>query len=113
MKRFQQLIKQARGDVPAWAIAPLADAQLHAVARLLDENDVTEVLDWLDYLAAEKANLPEWDGDSAVDIADAQHELARLLTAAPAAQQALTDDALATRSDDTRQWLKIAMGGAG
>lgn len=109
MKRFQHLIRQARGDTPPWFKAPLTAAQIDTVARLLEPADVTEVLDWLDHLADEKAMLPEWDGDSADDIAGAQHDLARLLAAAPAARPVLDGNAIATRSEDTSRWLGIAI----
>jgi hypothetical protein len=113
MKRFQQLLVAERDGAPPWADVTLADDRVAALAARLGNDDVTDILDWMDHIAAEKAALPQWDGDTHSDIGMAQHQLARLLAALPASLASTLDNALASRPDETRQWVRIARDAAG
>jgi len=66
------------------------------------------MLAWMERLATEKINLPEWDGDSSDDISKAQMELARLLVVLVTRFDLDPEITLASAGEETGRWLDIA-----
>ena len=77
-KRFQSIIAEVLG-----ADAPLGGSpsvsQLALVAARLGDDDITDIRETLEALAAEKDSVPDWDGDTQDDIARAEATLFALL----------------------------------
>jgi hypothetical protein len=107
VKRFQEWIKEARGDLSAWASTPETCVPL--VAARCEPPDITDLLEALDHLAEEKAALPEWDGDSHDGIGKAQELFARILAALPGELQPLVSEGLERRAPETRAWVRLAL----
>lgn len=107
MKRFQEWIKQARGDLPPWASLP--EECIPIVAAHCELPDLADLLDELDNLAKEKTELPDWDGDSHADIGKAQELFARILAALPRELQPHLLERLKGRNQETQDWVQLAL----
>lgn len=70
--------------------------------------DIADMLTWMERLAAEKADLPEWDGDSSDDISRAQMELARLLIVLVTRFDLDPHVTFASAGEETARWLDVA-----
>src|SRR3954468_23508880 len=81
MKRFQQLVADAKSGLSPWE--PFPEERIPSVACKLDPSDIADIIAELDQLAREKSETPSWDGDTQDDIARAQHLFARLLAFVP------------------------------
>lgn len=103
MKRFQQLIVEAKAGRAAWE--PLPAERIPLVARQLTASDIADVVGALDELAREKSEAPEWDGDTRDDIARAQELFARILCAVPPPLAASVAGALDRSAQETRDWV--------
>lgn len=81
MKRIQQLIKDAKGELQPWE--PFPESKLTLVAQQCGGSEVREIIELLDSFALELSQVPEWDGDTQDDIAAAQHLFATVLALVP------------------------------
>ena len=113
MKRFQQLIVQARDGAPPWVAATPSDEKVAWIAGQLTAPDVADILEWFDGLAMAKDELPDWDGDSRDDISRAQEFGAQLIAALPGHLRPLAKEGLSSRHEQTRMWVKLALDNSG
>ncbi|MBJ3783466.1 hypothetical protein [Devosia sediminis] len=75
MLKFQRVLADRQPPGSA-----LSQADIAAAVGLLGADDVAAIVRWMDRLAGERDELPDWDGDAADDIWRAQRDLAMLLT---------------------------------
>jgi hypothetical protein len=107
MKRFQQLLADAKSGLAPWE--PFPEERIPAVAGKLDASDIADIIAELDQLAREKSETPSWDGDTQDDITRAQHLLARLLAFVPTPLAEYVTDSVAIATDQTRDWVTLAL----
>ena len=106
VERFRTILAGAKRDGP-WST--LSEAQLDDVATQLDAADVAEIIDALDQLSREKAAVPDWDGDTQDDIAQAQETFARILSRMKGEHRGLIEAGLTAREPLTRVYLALAL----
>ncbi|MCB1499583.1 MAG: hypothetical protein KDK07_07300 [Bauldia sp.] len=63
-------IRAAAAGLNPWESIP--EDRLAAIGRRCGESEIADIIAILDGLSAERADLPDWDGDSPADIGRAQ-----------------------------------------
>jgi hypothetical protein len=107
MKRFQQLLVQAKDGLAPWESFP--QERIPVVAGALAASDIIDIIAELDRLAREKDETPAWDGDAHDDIARAQQLFAWLLASVPAPLISNVTAGLQTATRQTRDWVALAL----
>ena len=109
MKRFQQLIADAKAGLAPWE--PLPAERIPAIGGALTAADIADIVASLDDLAREKSQVPTWDGDTCDDIARTQQLFARLVVSVPPPLHSHLDAVLQGARAETREWVALARRG--
>lgn len=109
MSRYKDLLRQARAGLSPWD--RLTPQGLAALAAKLTADEIPDIVAALDDLAIAKSELPQWDGDSADDISDAQATHAAILQLLLADHRNAVEAALASPYEQTRMWVRLALDG--
>lgn len=73
--------------------------------------EIRDILSTLESLGAQRAAMPEWDGDTADDISRVQQAYARLLQHADPKYRADIQRGLQSPEETTRAWVRLALDG--
>lgn len=106
-RRFQRVLLDTLPQRQPWE-KPTAE-QLTIVAAMLGESDVFDIIAELDAMSLEKAEVPDWDGDTQDDIARAQETLAALLAQMAPRYREMIVARLHQAEPLTRQYLELAL----
>ncbi len=99
-------------DAAFEGIGPYASPGEEALQKMADNCGVFEIRDLLsrlDVLAAERAAVPAWDGDTQDDIARVQKFYALVLARVAGRYREDVEAGLASPEEETRRWVGLAL----
>lgn len=103
------LMGDAFNGVNAYALPP--EDRVQKMAALCSVIEIRDILGRLDTLAADRAALEDWDGDTQDDIARMQKFYAMVLSRVDARYRADVEAGLDSGEDETRAWVRLALDG--
>ncbi|WP_213271638.1 hypothetical protein [Hyphomonas sp.] len=103
------LMGDAFDGVNAYALPP--EERVGKMAARCSVIEIRDILGRLDTLAADRAALEDWDGDTQDDIARMQKFYAMVLSRVDARYRADVEAGLESGEDETRAWVRLALDG--
>ena len=109
ISHVRYLMGDAFDGVNAYALPP--EDRVKKMAALCGVIEIRDILGRLDTLAADRAALEDWDGDTQDDIARMQKFYAMVLSRVDPRYNADVEAGLERAEDETRAWVRLALDG--
>jgi len=103
------LVENSRVDLDTWDETP--KERIRWIAERCGIAEIEAAIKRLDALARQRADLPEWDGDTQDDIAAAQSLFKSILSCVPARYIADVAAGLRSSEEFTRAYVALALAG--
>ncbi len=100
-------VREAAAGLSPWEAIP--EDRLAAIGTACGAAEIAEIIAIIDDLSAERAALPDWDGDSHADIGRAQELYVAILGHVPERCREAAAEGLNSASPDTRRWVTLAL----